>query len=213
MRYLEQKRAIDVFVSALALILLAPVLLFIAVLIKVDSKGPVLFKQQRVGQDETLFWIYKFRTMRNDTPKDVPTHLFAGSTKHITPIGAVLRKTSFDELPQLVNILKGDMALVGPRPALWNQTDLIEARRAEGVVPVKPGLTGWAQVKGRDELPIEVKAKFDGDYARHMGHRLDFVCVLLTVRNVLLRKGIIEGQVEPPPVPLKEKEMTHVAKK
>lgn len=213
MRYLEQKRTIDVVVSMLALILLAPVMLFIAVLIKIDSKGPVLFKQRRVGQAETLFWMYKFRTMRADTPKDVPTHLFADSTKHITPIGAILRKTSLDELPQLINILKGDMALVGPRPALWNQADLIEARRAEGVVPVRPGLTGWAQVKGRDELPIEVKAKFDGEYVRHMGHRLDIVCILMTVRNVLLRKGIIEGKVETPVVPLKEQEMTHVAKK
>ncbi|EPE63576.1 bacterial sugar transferase family protein [Exiguobacterium sp. S17] len=213
MRYLNQKRKLDIVLSSLALFLLAPLLVLIAILIKLDSKGPVLFKQQRVGQDETLFWIYKFRTMRDDTPKDVPTHLFADPTKHITPIGSVLRKTSLDELPQLVNILKGDMALVGPRPALWNQTDLIEARRAEGVGPVKPGLTGWAQVKGRDELPIEVKAKFDGDYVRHMGHRLDLVCILLTVRNVLLRKGIIEGQAEPPTVPLKEKEMTHVAKK
>ncbi|TCI64059.1 sugar transferase [Exiguobacterium sp. SH3S1] len=213
MRYLNQKRKLDIVLSSLALFLLAPLLVLLAILIKLDSKGPVLFKQQRVGQDETLFWIYKFRTMRDDTPKDVPTHMFADPTKHITPIGSVLRKTSLDELPQLVNILKGDMALVGPRPALWNQTDLIEARRAEGVAPVKPGLTGWAQVKGRDELPIEVKAKFDGDYVRHMGHRLDLVCILLTVRNVLLRKGIIEGQVAPPTVPLKEKEMTHVAKK
>lgn len=213
MRYLEQKRAIDVFVSGLALILLAPLFVILAVLIKVDSKGPVLFKQQRVGQGETLFQMYKFRTMRNDTPKDVPTHLFADPMKHITPIGAVLRKTSLDELPQLVNILKGDMALVGPRPALWNQLDLIEARRSEGVAAVRPGLTGWAQVKGRDELPIEIKAKFDGDYVRHMGHRLDLVCILLTIRNVLLREGIIEGQVEPPTVPLKEQEMTRVAKK
>ncbi|WP_214844848.1 sugar transferase [Exiguobacterium sp. s150] len=213
MRYLNQKRRFDVLVSATALVVLAPLFLMLAVLIKLDSRGPVFFKQQRVGRDETLFWIYKFRTMRDDTPNDVPTHLFNESTKHITPIGGFLRKTSLDELPQLINILQGDMSLVGPRPALWNQDDLIEARRHEGAAHVLPGLTGWAQVKGRDELPIDVKAKLDGDYVRHMSHRMDLLCLVLTVRNVLLREGIIEGRVEPPVVPLKEKEMTHVAKK
>ncbi|WP_047374733.1 sugar transferase [Exiguobacterium sp. ZOR0005] len=214
MRYLNQKRRFDVLVSATALVVLAPLFLMLAVLIKLDSRGPVFFRQQRVGRDETLFWIYKFRTMRDDTPNDVPTHLFNDATKHITKIGAFLRKTSLDELPQLINILQGDMSLVGPRPALWNQDDLIEARRKEGATHVVPGLTGWAQVKGRDELPIDVKAKLDGDYVRHMGHRLDLLCLAMTVRNVLLKEGIIEGSVTPPEaVPLKEKEMTHVAKK
>lgn len=213
MDYLDRKRSIDVLISVLALFVLAPVFFLIALLIKLDSKGPIFFKQQRVGENDTLFWIYKFRTMRQDTPNDVPTHLFVDSMKHITPLGAFLRKTSLDELPQLINILKGEMSLVGPRPALWNQYDLIEARRLEGVTPLKPGLTGWAQVKGRDELPIDVKAKLDGDYARQMGHRLDFICLLLTVRNVLLRKGIIEGQAKTTDVVLKEKEITHVAKK
>lgn len=212
MRYLEQKRAIDVTISLLVLILLAPLFLLIAILIKFDSKGPILFKQRRVGRDETLFWMYKFRTMHEDTPQDVPTHLFEHSARHITRSGAFLRKSSLDELPQLFNIIKGDMALVGPRPALWNQYDLIEARHRQGVHPVRPGLTGWAQVKGRDELPIEVKATYDGAYVRQMSHRLDLLCLLLTVRNVLLRKGIVEGSV-PLEVPLEEKKMTHVVKK
>ncbi|MBR2759484.1 MAG: sugar transferase [Exiguobacterium sp.] len=212
MDYMTLKRIFDGTLSGVALLLLAPFLLLIALLIKIDSKGPVFFKQKRIGLRETRFWMYKFRTMHQDTPNDVPTHLFNDSTKHITRVGAFLRKTSLDELPQLVNILKGEMAIVGPRPALWNQDDLVEARRQVGATEALPGLTGWAQVKGRDELPIEVKAKLDGEYVRQMSFWFDLRCIALTVRNVLLREGIVEGA--PPPSPLsEEKKMMHVAKK
>lgn len=212
MDYLTFKRIFDGTLSGVALLLLAPILLLIALLIKIDSRGPVFFKQERIGLRETRFWMYKFRTMHQDTPNDVPTHLFNDSTKHITRVGAFLRKTSLDELPQLVNILKGEMAIVGPRPALWNQDDLVEARRQVGATEALPGLTGWAQVKGRDELPIEVKAKLDGEYVRQMSFWFDLRCIALTVRNVLLREGIVEGA--PPPSPSsEEKKMMHVAKK
>jgi O-antigen biosynthesis protein WbqP len=212
MDYMTFKRIFDGTLSGVALLLLAPILLLIALLIKIDSRGPVFFKQERIGLRETRFWMYKFRTMHQDTPNDVPTHLFNDSTKHITRVGAFLRKTSLDELPQLVNILKGEMAIVGPRPALWNQDDLVEARRQVGATEALPGLTGWAQVKGRDELPIEVKAKLDGEYVRQMSFWFDLHCIALTVRNVLLREGIVEGA--PPPSPLsEEKKMMHVAKK
>ena len=212
MDYMTFKRIFDGTLSGVALLLLAPFLLLIALLIKIDSPGPVFFKQERIGLRETRFWMYKFRTMHQDTPNDVPTHLFNDSTKHITRVGAFLRKTSLDELPQLVNILKGEMAIVGPRPALWNQDDLVEARRQVGATEALPGLTGWAQVKGRDELPIEVKAKLDGEYVRQMSFWFDLRCIALTVRNVLLREGIVEGA--PPPSPSsEEKKMMHVAKK
>ncbi|ACQ70120.1 MULTISPECIES: sugar transferase [Exiguobacterium] len=212
MDYMTFKRIFDGTLSGVALLLLAPILLLIALLIKIDSRGPVFFKQERIGLRETRFWMYKFRTMHQDTPNDVPTHLFNDSTKHITRVGAFLRKTSLDELPQLVNILKGEMAIVGPRPALWNQDDLVEARRQVGATEALPGLTGWAQVKGRDELPIEVKAKLDGEYVRQMSFWFDLRCIALTVRNVLLREGIVEGA--PPPSPSsEEKKMMHVAKK
>lgn len=212
MDYMTFKRIFDGTLSGVALLLLAPFLLLIALLIKIDSTGPVFFKQERIGLQEARFWMYKFRTMHQDTPNDVPTHLFNDSTKHITRVGAFLRKTSLDELPQLVNILKGEMAIVGPRPALWNQDDLVEARRQVGATEALPGLTGWAQVKGRDELPIEVKAKLDGEYVRQMSFWFDLRCIALTVRNVLLREGIVEGA--PPPSPTsEEKKMMHVAKK
>ena len=212
MDYMTFKRIFDGTLSGVALLLLAPILLLIALLIKIDSRGPVFFKQERIGLRETRFWMYKFRTMHQDTPNDVPTHLFNDSTKHITRVGAFLRKTSLDELPQLVNIFKGEMAIVGPRPALWNQDDLVEARRQVGATEALPGLTGWAQVKGRDELPIEVKAKLDGEYVRQMSFWFDLRCIALTVRNVLLREGIVEGA--PPPSPTsEEKKMMHVAKK
>ncbi|MBR2077409.1 MAG: sugar transferase [Exiguobacterium sp.] len=212
MDYMTLKRIFDGTLSGVALLLLAPFLLLIALLIKIDSKGPVFFKQKRIGLRETRFWMYKFRTMHQDTPNDVPTHLFNDSTKHITRVGAFLRKTSLDELPQLVNILKGEMAIVGPRPALWNQDDLVEARRQVGATEALPGLTGWAQVKGRDELPIEVKAKLDGEYVRQMSFWFDLRCIALTVRNVLLREGIVEG-ASPPSPSSEEKKMMHVAKK
>lgn len=212
MSYPTVKRIFDGTLSGLTLLLLAPFLLLIALLIKLDSTGPVFFKQERIGQNESRFWMYKFRTMHQDTPNDVPTHLFNDSTKHITRVGAFLRKTSLDELPQLVNILKGEMSIVGPRPALWNQDDLIEARRQVGATDALPGLTGWAQVKGRDELPIDVKARLDGEYVRQMGFWFDLRCIGLTVRNVILREGIVEGAHPPTPTP-EEKKMMHVAKK
>lgn len=212
MRYPTFKRIFDGTLSGLALLLLAPFLLIIGLLIKLDSTGPVFFKQERIGRNESRFWMYKFRTMHQDTPNDVPTHLFNDSTKHITRVGAFLRKTSLDELPQLVNILKGEMSIVGPRPALWNQEDLIAARRQEGATAAIPGLTGWAQVKGRDELPIDVKARLDGEYVQHMGFWFDLRCIGLTIRNVILREGIVEGAHPPTPTP-EEKKMMHVAKK
>ncbi|WP_215144707.1 sugar transferase [Exiguobacterium qingdaonense] len=204
MSYETFKRIFDTTLSGSALLLLAPFFLLIACLIKLDSKGPVFFKQERIGEKEKRFWMYKFRTMHQDTPNDVPTHLFNDSTKHITRIGAFLRKTSLDELPQLVNILKGEMAIVGPRPALWNQDDLVEARRQVGATEALPGLTGWAQVKGRDELPIEVKAKLDGEYVRQMSFWFDMRCIALTIRNVILREGIVEG-THPTPRPTEKR--------
>ena len=156
------KRFMDLALSLSCLILFAPLFLAIIVVIKIDSRGPIFFKQKRVGKDKEYFEILKFRTMRVDAPKDSPTHLLGDPERWITRAGRVLRRTSLDELPQLFNILKGDMSIVGPRPALWNQHDLIAERDKYGANDVLPGLTGWAQVHGRDELPIEVKAKLDG---------------------------------------------------
>ena len=154
--YPALKRVIDVVISGLAIVVLSPVLLLIAIAIKLDSKGPVLFKQKRVGKNKSHFMIYKFRSMYVDAPSDMPTHLLKDPTAMITKVGAFLRKTSLDELPQLFNIFKGEMAIVGPRPALWNQYDLIEERDKYGANNIRPGLTGWAQINGRDELEIEI---------------------------------------------------------
>lgn len=162
-------------------------------MIKLDSPGPVLFKQKRVGINKTHFNIYKFRTMRTDTPKDTPTHLLADPDKYITKMGRFLRKTSLDELPQIINILFGQMAIIGPRPALWNQYDLIEERDKYRANDIRPGLTGWAQINGRDELPIEVKAKYDGEYVQRMSFLFDFKCFLGTIAVVMNREGVIEG--------------------
>ena len=156
------KRLMDIVLSLAGLILLSPLFLLLIVLIKLDSKGPVLFKQKRVGLHKSHFYILKFRTMRIDTPKDTPTHLLENPDQWITKMGKFLRKTSLDELPQIINILKGEMSIIGPRPALWNQYDLIEERDKYGANDVPPGLTGWAQINGRDELPTEVKAQLDG---------------------------------------------------
>ena len=161
--------------------------------IKLDSKGPVLFRQKRVGINKTYFNILKFRTMKIDTPKDMPTHLLKDPQQYITKVGGFLRKTSLDELPQIINILKGDMAIVGPRPALWNQYDLIEERDKYGANDILPGLTGWAQINGRDELPIAVKARLDGEYVKHMGFLMDVRCILGTVISVVRQEGIVEG--------------------
>ena len=187
------KRIIDFTLSLIAIIVLSPLLLLIAILIKLDSEGPVLFKQKRIGMHKTHFYMLKFRTMRIDTPKDVPTHLLENPDKWITRVGKILRKTSLDELPQLFNIIKGEMSIIGPRPALWNQHDLIVERDKYGANDVRPGLTGCAQVNGRDELPIEVKAKYDGEYVEKMSFMFDLKCLFKTFISVIKGEGVIEG--------------------
>ena len=191
--YKPIKRIIDLFLSITGLVVLSPVLVLLAIAIKLDSSGPVLFKQKRVGIHKTHFNIYKFRTMRTDTPKDTPTHLLANPDKYITKAGRLLRKASLDELPQIINILLGQMAIIGPRPALWNQYDLIEERDKYGANDIRPGLTGWAQINGRDELPIEVKAKYDGEYVRRMSFLFDLKCLVGTILVVIKRYGVVEG--------------------
>ena len=193
MYFLFFKRALDLVFSLLFLLLLAPLLFALCLWIKLDSPGPVFFRQKRVGRGKRYFFILKFRTMRSDTPRDVPTHLLAEPERWITKSGRFLRKTSLDELPQLINILLGDMSFVGPRPALWNQFDLIAARDACGANDVPQGLTGWAQVNGRDELEIAEKARLDGEYAANIGFLFDCRCILLTVGSVLGRRGVVEG--------------------
>ncbi|MDY5389758.1 sugar transferase [Cloacibacillus porcorum] len=182
------------FVLALgAVVLLSPVLITIALLIKLDTPGPIFFKQKRIGIHKSHFYIYKFRTMRIDTPKDMPTHLLANPDTYITKVGKFLRKTSLDELPQIINILAGQMALIGPRPALWNQYDLIAERDKYGANDILPGLTGWAQINGRDELPIEVKAAYDGEYVKRMSFLFDCKCFFGTIACVLKKEGVVEG--------------------
>ena len=193
--YKPIKRIIDLFLSITGLVVLSPVLVLLAIAIKLDSSGPVLFKQKRVGIHKTHFNIYKFRTMRIDTPNDIPKHLLADPDKYITKAGRLLRKASLDELPQIINILLGQMAIIGPRPALWNQYDLIEERDKYGANDIRPGLTGWAQINGRDELPIEVKAKYDGEYVRRMSFLFDMKCLVGTILVVIKRYGVVEGGV------------------
>lgn len=193
MVYLKIKRLIDIVLSGLGLIILAPVFLILILAIKLDSKGPVLFKQKRVGIHKSYFNILKFRTMRIDTPKDTPTHLLDNPDQWITKVGQFLRKTSLDELPQIINIFKGEMSIIGPRPALWNQYDLIEERDKYGANDVPVGLTGWAQINGRDELEIDVKARLDGDYVEKRSLWFDLICFIGTFTAVLRRKGVIEG--------------------
>ena len=187
------KRGLDFLISTLAILFLSPVLILIALAIKIDSKGPVLFKQKRVGKDKKYFMIYKFRSMYVDAPSDMPTHLLKDPSAMITRVGAFLRKTSLDELPQLINIFKGEMSIVGPRPALWNQYDLIEERDKYGANQIRPGLTGWAQINGRDELEIDEKSKLDGYYVQHMSLSLDAKCFLGTFISVLKSDGVVEG--------------------
>lgn len=187
------KKILDRLLALVGLCILSPVLLILVAAIKLDSKGPVLFRQKRVGINKTYFNILKFRTMKIDTPKDMPTHLLKDPQQYITKVGGFLRKTSLDELPQIINILKGDMAIVGPRPALWNQYDLIEERDKYGANDILPGLTGWAQINGRDELPIAVKARLDGEYVKRMGFLMDVRCILGTVISVVKQEGIVEG--------------------
>ena len=195
--YPHVKRALDFVLSFAALILLSPIMLIIAIAICATSPGPVFFRQKRIGLRRSHFMIYKFRTMRTDAPKDQPTQLLQNPDAFITPVGRFLRAYSLDELPQLINILRGEMAVVGPRPALWNQYDLIAAREAVGANDVLPGLTGWAQINGRDELPIDVKARLDGEYVRRMSFLFDLRCIFGTVFSVLRRDGIREGAAQP----------------
>lgn len=193
MFYPKIKRVIDFVLSFLGLVILSPVFLILILAIKLDSKGPVLFKQKRVGVHKTHFNILKFRTMRIDTPKDTPTHLLGDPDQYITRVGKFLRKTSLDELPQIWNILAGEMSIIGPRPALWNQFDLIEERDKYGANDVKPGLTGWAQINGRDELPIDVKASLDGEYVERMSFAFDIKCFIGTIISVVKSDGVVEG--------------------
>ena len=193
MVYLKIKRLLDIVLSLVGLVLLSPLFLILVVAIKLDSKGPVLFKQKRVGIHKSHFNILKFRTMRIDTPKDTPTHLLKNPEQYITRVGKFLRKTSLDELPQIWNILVGHMSIIGPRPALWNQYDLIAERDRYGANDVRPGLTGWAQINGRDELPIEVKAKLDGEYVKRISFLFDLKCFFGTIVSVIKSDGVIEG--------------------
>lgn len=191
--YLKLKRLLDIVLSGIGIIVLSPVFLILIIGIKLDSKGPILFKQKRVGLYKAHFNILKFRTMRIDSPKDMPTHLLKDPEMYITKMGKFLRKTSLDELPQIFNILAGQMSIIGPRPALWNQYDLIKERDKYGANNVIPGLTGWAQIKGRDELPIDIKAKLDGEYVKKRGLIFDIKCFLGTFVSVLKRDGVVEG--------------------
>ena len=193
MVYLRVKRVIDIFLSLIGLIILSPLFLILIIAIKLDSKGSILFKQKRIGIHKSHFYILKFRTMSIDTPKDTPTHLLEMPEQYITKIGKFIRKTSLDELPQIWNIFVGQMSIIGPRPALWNQYDLIEERDKYRANDVLPGLTGWAQINGRDELPIEVKAKLDGEYVKKMSLWMDVKCFFGTIVSVVKSDGIVEG--------------------
>ena len=187
------KRTLDIVLSFLGMLVLSPFFLLLVLAIKLDSKGPVLFKQKRVGLHKKHFYILKFRTMRIDTPKDTPTHLLENPEQWITKVGKFLRKASLDELPQIWNIFVGDMSIIGPRPALWNQYDLIEERDRYGANDVLPGLTGWAQIHGRDELPIAKKAELDGYYVQHLSFGLDVRCFFGTIKSVAKSEGVVEG--------------------
>ena len=193
------KRIFDIVLSALALICLSWLFLIIAILIKIDDPGPVFFSQKRVGINKTHFQLYKFRSMKMSTPHDTPTHLLENPEQYITRIGRFCRKTSLDELPQLWNILRGDISFIGPRPALWNQYDLLEERDKYGANDIKPGLTGWAQINGRDELEIKIKAQFDGEYAAVLksggwkAFLFDCRCFAGTIASVLKSDGVVEG--------------------
>jgi O-antigen biosynthesis protein WbqP len=187
------KRFLDFAVALVWLVLFWWLLAILALCVKLEDGGAVLFKQRRIGINKREFYIYKFRTMRADTPKDVPTHLLQNPDSYITKTGRFLRRSSLDELPQIINILKGDMSFVGPRPALYNQYDLIEARDKVGANSVYPGLTGWAQINGRDELPIDVKAGFDGEYVRKMSLLFDLKIIFKTAVSVFKAEGVVEG--------------------
>ena len=187
------KRLIDLLLSGMALLILAVPLLILALIVKLDSKGPVLFWQKRVGLHKEIFLMPKFRSMYTQTPAEVPTHMLSDPDRWITPVGKIYRKLSIDELPQLWSIFTGKMSIIGPRPALWNQDDLIAERDRYGANDVRPGLTGWAQINGRDELEIPVKAKLDGEYVQKMSFLFDCKCFFGTILAVLRRDGVVEG--------------------
>ena len=187
------KRLLDIVLSACGILVLAPVYLLVALAIVIDDPGPVFFRQKRVGIHKTHFQILKFRTMKMNTPKDTPTHLLENPQQYITRVGRILRKLSLDELPQIFQIFTGEMSVIGPRPALWNQFDLIEERDKYGANDVRPGLTGWAQINGRDELPIDVKARLDGEYVEKLSFVFDCKCFFGTIISVLKSDGVVEG--------------------
>ena len=187
------KRFLDILLSACGILVLSPFYLLVALAIKIDDPGPVFFRQKRVGLHKSHFQILKFRTMKMETPKDVPTHLLDNPQQYITRVGRILRKTSLDELPQIFQIFTGDMSIIGPRPALWNQYDLIAERDKYGANDVRPGLTGWAQINGRDELPIDVKARLDGEYVEKLSFAFDCKCFFGTIISVLKSDGVVEG--------------------
>lgn len=186
------KRTVDIIMSLMGILVLALPMLIVALVIKIDDPGPAIFKQKRVGKNKKLFMLYKFRSMKLNTP-DIPTHLLENPDQYISKVGKFIRKTSIDELPQLFNILKGDMSVIGPRPALWNQDDLIAERDKYRANDVRPGLTGWAQINGRDELEIPVKAKLDGEYIEKLSFGFDLKCFFGTIRSVLKHDGVVEG--------------------
>ena len=187
------KRAIDVFMSFFGLVLLSWLYIILSLAIIIDDPGPVFFTQKRVGQGKTHFKLHKFRSMKMSTPHDIPTHMLDNPEQYITRVGKLLRKFSLDELPQIWDIFIGKMSIIGPRPALWNQYDLIEERDKYGANDVKPGLTGWAQINGRDELEIPVKAKLDGEYVERMSFWFDVKCFFGTIASVLKHDGVVEG--------------------
>jgi O-antigen biosynthesis protein WbqP len=189
------KRGFDIIFSLAVIILTLPLTIFISIAIAVTSPGPIFFKQKRIGLYCKIFEIYKFRTMYNHTPKNIPTHLLESPDKYITPLGKILRNTSLDELPQLLNVVAGDMSFVGPRPALFNQDDLIQMREKYKINDIKPGITGWAQINGRDELSISQKIEYDRYYFLHMGFIFDLKIIFITFFRTLLQKGIIEGKL------------------
>ncbi|WP_317633782.1 sugar transferase [Perspicuibacillus lycopersici] len=189
------KRVTDIVLACICLLLLSPFLLLVSITVKLSSKGPVIFRQKRIGKYKKEFYIYKFRTMRIETPKDIPTHLLSNPEIFISKYGRFLRKTSLDELPQLFNILRGEMSFIGPRPALWNQFDLISEREKYGANDIYPGLTGWAQINGRDELSISVKAKLDGEYVKKSSFYFDLKIIFFTIFKVLKTEGVKEGSL------------------
>lgn len=187
------KRLIDIILSGIGLIVLGIPMLVVAILIRCEDPGPVIFKQKRVGLHNKYFNLYKFRSMKMNTPHDMPTHMLENPEQYILKVGGFIRKTSIDELPQMWNIFKGDMSIIGPRPALWNQDDLVAERDKYGANDVKPGLTGWAQINGRDELEIPAKAKLDGEYVEKMSFGMDVKCFFGTIKSVLKHDGVVEG--------------------